>query len=60
MKTWTERVWERANQLRAQESRRARDVVLEGARRSHACAVEHGGTMCGYPLDDDGLCEVHE
>ena len=59
-KHWIERVWERTNQKRIAESRRDRDMVLRDAGRAHMCTVEHGGTMCGWPLDIDGLCPEHE
>ena len=26
----------------------------------HACDVGADGGFCGYPLDDDGRCEVHD
>ena len=37
-----------------------RDERLARANMLHECTVERDGTFCGYPLDDDGLCEVHE
>lgn len=59
-RTWIERIWKRTNAKRVVEAHQARDVVLEDAKSSHACTVEHGGTMCGWPLDADGLCPEHD
>ena len=59
-RTWIERVWYRTQAKRKVEARQARDVVLTAAKLAHACTVEHGGTMCGWPLDADGLCPEHE
>ena len=59
-KHWIERIWYRTQAKRVTEARWARDVVLTDAKRAHMCTVEHGGTMCGWPLDIDGLCPEHE
>ncbi len=57
---WLERIWRRAQAKREAEHRRARDTVLQAAKRAHACTVDEGPTMCGFPLDENGLCEVHK
>ena len=36
------------------------DEAIAHAEQAHECTVERDGTLCGYPLDDDGFCEVHE
>ena len=59
-KTMIERIWKRAVRKRVAEETRAQDELLARADSAHACTVEHGGTMCGAPLDVDGICEVHE
>ena len=59
-RTWTERIWYRANQ-RSNEARKRHDERIQGALTSHACDVlMDDGVMCGCPLDEDGLCELHE
>ena len=59
-RTWIERIWHRTQEKRKAEARRAHDVVLSATIRAHACTVDHGGTICGRPLDTYGLCEEHE
>jgi len=42
------------------EHQAAVDARLTAAIEAHACTAEHGGLLCGAPLDDDGFCEVHQ
>lgn len=57
---WVERVWARATRKRHAERIARMDAKISAAIEAHACDVEHNGTLCGSPLDDDGLCEVHQ
>ena len=36
------------------------DELLTHAEQAHECTVERDGALCGWPLDDDGLCPEHE
>lgn len=49
-----ERIWRAANRKRKVEQDAAEDTRLTVAIEAYACEA------CGLPLDDDGLCEVHQ
>lgn len=58
--SWIERIWKRTQWKRWAEARRVRDVMLEAAKRANVCAETTGTAICGWPLNDAGLCFEHD
>ena len=54
------RIWRAANRKREAERQTEHDRRLTAHIENHACTVECHVRLCGAPLDDDGLCEIHE
>lgn len=59
-KNMIERIWARAVRKRIAEQDARWDEQLTRLTEAHQCTADYGPVLCGAPLDDDGLCEVHQ